>query len=130
MDAMQLDLFGNPAPLPPRKVRVHQEEKINERKWPEPKLPAERPKRTSRAALDSIREKTPSLREQVFAFIKKNDGATRDELCDALDLKNQTVCPRVLELIASGRVEETKDRRLTRSGRNAYVLRVTEKGAS
>jgi predicted transcriptional regulator len=80
---------------------------------------------TSLAARDSIREKAPSLRERIYEEISmySGSGRTRDELCAALGIPVQTVTPRVLELIKAHRIYETKETRLTRSGRNAYVLR-------
>jgi len=125
MDAMQLDLFGNPAPPPPPTVRVHQKEKVFERKYPERK--PRRVKATSLAARDSMRERQPINNDRVLAYIKGQGGATRDAISEGLDMKIQSVCPAVVELMKRGLIEETKDRRLTRSGRNAYVLRATEK---
>jgi predicted transcriptional regulator len=80
---------------------------------------------TSLAARDSIREKAPSLRERIYAFIGEMPtcGATRDEIENHLHLSGNTVRPRVRELIDAGRIYETKETRLTRSGRNAFVLR-------
>jgi hypothetical protein len=53
-------------------------------------------------------------------------GATRDEVEVALGLKHQTGSVRVLELIQAGFCVEGPDKRLTRSGREAYVVRAKE----
>lgn len=74
------------------------------------------------AAVDPARSQT--LRDRMLAIIRgREDGATRDELAALLGIPIQTVCPRVDELIHMGDVVQTADRRPTRSGRSAFILR-------
>lgn len=127
MNAEQPSFDGFPRPPKPRrKVRVKEHERI----LPEPPAkradgkPARAPqKETSRAARASVEGEVANMRSRILEYIRTHDGATRDELCDRLHMENQTVCPRVLELIRAGSIQESKDVRPTRKGRAARVLR-------
>jgi hypothetical protein len=79
---------------------------------------------TSIAAADSVAEHTPNLRAIVLQAIvaKGTHGATRDELAAELGYIINTILPRVWELMKAGRIKETEQRRLTRSGRMARLL--------
>lgn len=57
-------------------------------------------------------------------------GATRDELSIALSMPLTTVCGRVRELLDLKAVVEMDERRLTRTGSTAVVLRAAVGGAS
>lgn len=50
-------------------------------------------------------------RERIYAYIKRRpkSGATRKELCKRLKILHQSVGPRVVELLADGRITETTD---------------------
>lgn len=78
---------------------------------------------TSRAAAES---QTPCKkqrdRDRIVAYVKANDGATRDELVDKLNMGVGTVCPRVFELVKSGELFEPGEKRETRTGSKAFVL--------
>jgi hypothetical protein len=78
---------------------------------------------TSRAAAESIAYQSPRLRDLVHAQIFRCGlrGATNDELEDAMALRHQTLSARVRELVLLGRVEDSGERRKTRSGRLATV---------
>lgn len=78
---------------------------------------------TSEAAADSLDETSLSrLRRKVHTFIAaQSDGATCDEVEIALDLRHQTASARVRELVLTGFIEDTGQRRLTSSGRPARV---------
>lgn len=67
-----------------------------------------------------------SLRDQVLAFIRDagEAGATNEEISTALEMKIQTVCPRVYELRANGQVKDSGERRMTTAGVRAKVWRV------
>jgi hypothetical protein len=80
---------------------------------------------TSRAAADEILPHAGTLRAEIYTAIKSagSTGMTRDQLCEQLAMRNQTVCPRVLELIAGQLIVETNETRKTRSGRAAFVLK-------
>ena len=69
--------------------------------------------------------------ETVFQTIASSPlGFTRDGICEVTGFEVSTVNPRVLELLAEGRIIETTQRRKTRSGRDAKVLIVPETRAS
>lgn len=84
---------------------------------------------TSRqAALDNY-PRAGSQRHRVLERLRDCPwGATRDELAAALELPDSTVDPRVWELVRGGWVRETTAKRVTRSGSEAHVLELTEKG--
>lgn len=110
----QLDLLGLPAlrDLPP---------------------PPARDIDTSIAAAESIAgEKVNHKRRIVLDCItaKGSRGATLDEVSVSLDMLMQTASARVRELAQAGYIEDTGDRRPTRTGRNARVYRATQRGAA
>lgn len=67
-----------------------------------------------------------SQRAAVLKYLAKlpGVGATREAIAEALGMKLSSVCGRVHELIESGEVEETDERRETNSRRRAVVVRV------
>ena len=80
---------------------------------------------TSREAFDSILPDIESMRMKIFKEIAfEPAGWTCDELEVHMGMRHQTVSPRLLELVEAGRIEDSGERRPTRSGRGArvYVL--------
>lgn len=75
---------------------------------------------TSAAAGDSVEPIAASLRRRVLIALAGGD-ATCDELEVALDMSHQTCSARVRELVLLGLVQDTGQRRKTRSGRGARV---------
>ena len=63
-------------------------------------------------------------RDRIVAFVKAQGGATRDELVNLLGMGVGTVCPRVFELLKSGELIEPGEKRATRTGSKAFVLKV------
>ena len=63
------------------------------------------------------------LRGRVLVEIRVRGGATCDEVECALGLRHQTASARICELSEEGRVADSGERRLTRSGRKAVVWR-------
>lgn len=59
-----------------------------------------------------------------FLYYRKEKGATRDEIAEALGMLIQSVCPSVARLRrrCPAIAIETRTMRPTRSGRNAFVL--------
>lgn len=85
-----------------------------------------------RAALDNY-PRNGTQRWRVLVAIAgaavRGSGLTRDELIVALDMPPNVLTPRVRELLDGGWVREDPDRtRKTRSGSEAAVLFVTDKG--
>lgn len=97
----QLDLFDPRAQVP---RRAHS-------------LPASGPPavavRTSIAAAERIASDAPTLRGKVYTAIVEagEAGVTRQEICDRLGMKLQTVCGRVFELKEFGLVYEGEEAR-------------------
>lgn len=85
---------------------------------------------TSLEAAQSMAGVAKVLRDKVFNYIgaQGSNGATDDEIEVALNLQARTENPRRWELVRMGLVIETKQRRKTRSGRNAIVWQLTGEG--
>lgn len=85
-------------------------------------LPYQRNSETSRLAAESSRPRAPTDRATILEYLlaQGERGATNEEISDALGIKLQTVCPRVLELRQADQVVSA-GRRATRSGRLAEV---------
>jgi hypothetical protein len=87
---------------------------------------------TSRQAADEILDSVSRIRRMVLEVIRKQGkhGATRDEILQVLErygIKHQTVTARASELKDGGWIWELEEKRLTRSGRPAYVLVLTDR---
>lgn len=76
---------------------------------------------TSRSAAQAIRPDTSRLRIKVLAAIVTGGGLTDEEGIDATGLSPSTYRPRRIELVETGRVQDSGETRLTRSGRKAVV---------
>ena len=78
---------------------------------------------TSVEAAESMTLLAPKLRDLVAAELRRRGGwgATNDELEEHMDIKHQTLSPRVRELVQHGKVKDSGQRRRTRSGRFATV---------
>lgn len=75
--------------------------------------PAHRGVSTQIAAADKITPIAGAMRKRVFEHITTcgPQGATRPEIAAALNMKLQTVCGRVRELVLDGRCEDTEETR-------------------
>lgn len=89
-------------------------------------LPPHEAAETSVAAAVEIEEHSGALRQQVKAFIRQAglEGATDDEIEEALNMRHQTCSARRRELVLLGEVIDSGWRRKTRSGRKAIVWAV------
>jgi Fic family protein len=91
---------------------------------------------TSEAAAAAIQPHLSALQAEILETIKRHDqmvwlglpwpGLTCDEIEQILDMKHQTVSARILELRRKGLIEDSGERRKTRSGRKAVVWRVVK----
>lgn len=80
---------------------------------------------TNTAAFNSMSDTTTArLRKLVFHTIRETQGATCDEIEQITELSHQTCSPRVHELMKSGDIVDSGERRATRSGRKAIVWKV------
>lgn len=86
---------------------------------------------TSREAAERISPLTSSIRIQIFEWIRERgrQGATCDEVEEALGLRHKTASARVCELVKTGALVESGERRKIRSGRTARVLVVPIPGS-
>lgn len=82
--------------------------------------PARRGHRTQQAGAAAIAAKAPCLRERVLAFIMAQgaDGATNEEISDALAMTIQSVCGRMGELKA---LDQVRDKGVTRKNKSSGV---------
>jgi hypothetical protein len=80
--------------------------------------------RTSIAAAEAIEEIAPLQRGRVYQEIaqRRERGATREEISEALGMKLASVCARANELLEQTLIYQTDATRLTSSGRGAKVL--------
>lgn len=78
---------------------------------------------TSKAAASAIAADAKTLRSHVFTYLKGcgADGATDEEIQDALEMDPSTERPRRGELVTQGVVVDSGRTRPTRSGRKAVV---------
>lgn len=79
---------------------------------------------TSREAAESIAPVSSAIRVRIYEWIRARGrrGATCDEVEEALGLRHQTASARVRELVRSGALVDSGQRRRTRSGRTARVV--------
>lgn len=78
---------------------------------------------TSLAAAEAIRPAADTLRAAVLHFLEErgDDGATDEEMQDALGINPSTQRPRRIELVEAGWVKDSGRTRKTRSGGTAVV---------
>lgn len=86
-------------------------------------LPFQKHSETSQAAAISIAPDANNLRAAVLRYIagRGDDGATDEEVQDALEMNPSTQRPRRVELVRMGVVEDSGRRRKTKGGRQATV---------
>lgn len=86
-------------------------------------LPYKRDSETSRMAAETSRPKAPCYRTAILGFVvgRGAQGATNEEISEALGIKIQTVCPRMKELREADLVVDAGRQRPTQSGRMAVV---------
>jgi hypothetical protein len=85
---------------------------------------------TSKAAAEGARPRAAGLRQAVYAFIRERGqrGATDEEISDALGSdRSNSLRPRRNELMNSGYIRDSGERRLTRLGSNATVWVATDR---
>jgi len=82
--------------------------------------------KTSKAAAESMIGSASSLRRLVYDVIKHLGGCTDDEIEIETGLSHQTASARRRELVLSGAVVASGERRATRSGRTAAVHIINE----
>ena len=97
-----------------------------------PPAPHVRGSETSKAAAETIQPHAGRLRELVCRFLadRGEQGATDEELCEALNLQSDTGRARRCGLRDTGHVTDSGRRRPTRSGRKATVWVATGKPLS
>lgn len=84
---------------------------------------------TSKAAADSIRPHVSYQQGRVLAFLAKEpDGGIYTAIALGSELREQSVCGRMRELVEVKMVEVRGDTRPTESGRQAQVYRITPAG--
>lgn len=90
---------------------------------PEPAPPAQRHSPTSVLAAEAIEPRVATLRRTVLEYMRGRgeDGATDEEVQDALHMNPSTERPRRVELVMGGFVRDSGRTRKTRSNRSATV---------
>ena len=94
--------------------------------------PYQRDSETSHEAAARIAPHLSVMRRAVLETFGSmgEGGATRQQVADAGPYVEATVCARVVELIKIGALELTGEKRPTRSGFRALVLRITKAGVA
>jgi predicted ArsR family transcriptional regulator len=88
----------------------------------QPELPYVRGSATSRDAALSILGSAAQSRLRVYNWLRQQcEGATDEEIAEALSMNPSSARPRRVELVAAGIVEDSGFRRRTHSGRKATV---------
>ena len=82
---------------------------------------------TSKTAAESLGERARFIREQVMQMLSVFPDVTPDEAATFLKLDKLAVRPRFSELAASGRIEDSGQRRKNASGKNAAAWRLVRK---
>lgn len=81
--------------------------------------PAQRHSRTSRLAAKEIKPYVPSIRQRVLEVIIREGPISDQAIADRLEMAENTVRPRRVELVAEGWARAAPDTVLTRSKRQA-----------
>lgn len=79
---------------------------------------------SSREAAIQIKESSSSLRMRILNLIMKSGSMTCDEVEVKTGLRHQTASARIRELVLKGFIEDSSERRKTRSGRNAVIYKI------
>ena len=81
------------------------------------------PRNTKRAAKAAIDEHVPALRRRVLDCLRTfgDEGATDEQMQEALRMKPQTQTPRRLELVQQNLVRDSGRRRRLKSGNSGKV---------
>lgn len=79
---------------------------------------------TSGQAWDSVLPHLGPVDGRILSMVRSMGGATTDELEWELNLRHQTASAQVRHLTEAGWLEDSGERRLTRSGRAAIVWRL------
>lgn len=90
-------------------------------------MPPSVPVETSEDASDKIRPHLPRIRSAVLRRLHYV-ALTCDQIEEFTGFAHQTVGPRLRELADAGLIERTDERRPTRSGRDAFVWKITQNG--
>lgn len=84
---------------------------------------------TSKAAAESIRPHVSYQQGRILAFLAKAaDGAIYTAIALGCELREQSVCGRMRELVEAKLVDVSGDTRPTDSGRQAQVYRIVDAG--
>ena len=87
-----------------------------------PETPGYKRGGTSKASADSMKQKAPSLRQQVLDVLFHQD-LTADECAEEVGKSVLSIRPRLTELLALGKIAETDLLRFNSSGKKATVWR-------
>jgi len=88
-----------------------------------PRSPGAKEETTSRAAAESMKPTAAKLREQCLRALSEFGPMTADEVGVRVGITPFSARPRISELLALGRIEDTGERWANASGRSAKVWR-------
>lgn len=91
-----------------------------------PNTPAEGKTDTSAAAAEKIRPQATRLRDAVYEQLRVHGEATADELAANMNRSILSIRPRVTELHAQGRIEDTGRRKKNPQGNTCIIWRAKD----
>ncbi len=80
---------------------------------------------TTREAYESVNRGNDSLYSRVLTQLSDNRSSTCDELEVELEARHQSVSSRIRKGVQDGFIENSGEKRRTRTGRNAIVWQLT-----
>lgn len=89
-----------------------------------PDAPGWKARETAEAAANAVAPKAPRLRELCLETLRSAGALTADECAARLGVDRLSVRPRFSELAATGKIIDTKARRLNASNKRAIVWAV------
>jgi hypothetical protein len=86
-----------------------------------PNAPGWKARDTAEAAADAMAPKAPRLRELCLETLRSAGALTADECASRLGVDKLSIRPRFSELATTGKIIDTKQRRLNASNKRAIV---------
>jgi predicted HTH transcriptional regulator len=126
-------LFDNPAPaetktpeqLTREQYTATMRQAAEEYRQARPELTRPRvfmgPQETSRKAAERALPRTGTQRHRIWSLMRENAGLTADEVNEATGISPNTINPTIRGLVLDNWLEDSGQRRVTRSGNEAIV---------
>ena len=100
------------------------QETLNFNRQDYPNSPGYKDNDTSREAAESVAYDSETLRAAVYSALKTKGAMTADEAAEYLGQHFLSIRPRITELKAKGKIQDSGVRRKNLSGKNAKVWEI------